>query len=448
MRDAVIAHGVIRGWPGSASGDWPVATPSADMASTPFRSRRGRHIRRKLSWNAGFFSQSFSRWPCCTPTRRFLAPPDTTKPVAAQQSQQPQSQNASQPDRHPRRRLIARRRGTRSDVSDTSEREIVVETADVEAVLTNHGGAVTHWRLKHYVDSEGKPVDLVPSGLPAISRRPSRFVRRPQLTSRINNALFHVSEGARVDATSMAKRWCSSIRTQTGVRVRKEFVFEPRDLPGHVFRVRDAGRSRLATRGGVGPGLGDAGAAAGGGSFFTGTTSSAPGDLSPGREGGSSGVKRGGQEPAHESSFRLPASTITISSPPRSTRENPRRLRDAVGAGSATTRSASSWFPRSGLRKALGVKFFVGPNSSTRCGVSTPNWCARSTSASSRGCGPLLGVLKWLYGFIGNYGWSIIVLTILINLLMFPLRHKSVVSMRKMQAIHHRSRPSRIATRI
>ena len=48
---------------------------------------------------------------------------------------------------------------------------------------------------------------------------------------------------------------------------------------------------------------------------------------------------------------------------------------------------------------------------------------------------PLLGVLTWLYAFIGNYGWSIIVLTILINLLMFPLRHKSVVSMRKMQAI-------------
>ena len=47
---------------------------------------------------------------------------------------------------------------------------------------------------------------------------------------------------------------------------------------------------------------------------------------------------------------------------------------------------------------------------------------------------PLLSALKWIYGFVGNYGWSIIVLTILINLVIFPLRHKSVVSMRKMQA--------------
>jgi YidC/Oxa1 family membrane protein insertase len=48
---------------------------------------------------------------------------------------------------------------------------------------------------------------------------------------------------------------------------------------------------------------------------------------------------------------------------------------------------------------------------------------------------PLLTSLKTVNGFVGNYGWSIIILTILINALMFPLRHKSVVSMRKMQEI-------------
>ena len=48
---------------------------------------------------------------------------------------------------------------------------------------------------------------------------------------------------------------------------------------------------------------------------------------------------------------------------------------------------------------------------------------------------PLLRALKWVNGYIGNYGWSIIALTVLINLVMFPLRHKSVVSMRRMQEI-------------
>ena len=45
------------------------------------------------------------------------------------------------------------------------------------------------------------------------------------------------------------------------------------------------------------------------------------------------------------------------------------------------------------------------------------------------------GALQWIYGFVGNYGWAIIFLTILINIAIFPLRHKSVVSMRKMQAL-------------
>jgi len=48
---------------------------------------------------------------------------------------------------------------------------------------------------------------------------------------------------------------------------------------------------------------------------------------------------------------------------------------------------------------------------------------------------PLLGALKWLHQYIGNWGWSIVALTILINLAMFPLRQKSVSSMRKMQEI-------------
>ena len=48
---------------------------------------------------------------------------------------------------------------------------------------------------------------------------------------------------------------------------------------------------------------------------------------------------------------------------------------------------------------------------------------------------PLLRSLKWIHGYVGNYGWSIILLTVIINMIIFPLRHKSVVSMRKMQEI-------------
>jgi YidC/Oxa1 family membrane protein insertase len=48
---------------------------------------------------------------------------------------------------------------------------------------------------------------------------------------------------------------------------------------------------------------------------------------------------------------------------------------------------------------------------------------------------PLLRSLKWVNGYVGNWGWSIVVLTIILNVILFPLQQKSVVSMRKMQEV-------------
>jgi len=46
-----------------------------------------------------------------------------------------------------------------------------------------------------------------------------------------------------------------------------------------------------------------------------------------------------------------------------------------------------------------------------------------------------LWALKGIYGWIGNYGIAIIILTILVKLIFFPLTHKSYISMAKMQKI-------------
>src|SRR5215213_9960524 len=40
-------------------------------------------------------------------------------------------------------------------VADAAEREIVVETQTVEAVFSNRGGRMLHWRLKEYRDDQG-----------------------------------------------------------------------------------------------------------------------------------------------------------------------------------------------------------------------------------------------------------------------------------------------------
>lgn len=48
---------------------------------------------------------------------------------------------------------------------------------------------------------------------------------------------------------------------------------------------------------------------------------------------------------------------------------------------------------------------------------------------------PLLKILNYFYGIFNNYGWSIILVTVCIKILFFPLTHKSFKSMKGMQKI-------------
>ncbi|RWR14325.1 membrane protein insertase YidC [Paenirhodobacter populi] len=48
---------------------------------------------------------------------------------------------------------------------------------------------------------------------------------------------------------------------------------------------------------------------------------------------------------------------------------------------------------------------------------------------------PMFQLLHWLHGAIGNMGWAIVALTLIIKLLVFPLARKSYISMAKMKEL-------------
>ena len=78
-----------------------------------------------------------------------------------------------------------------------------------------------------------------------------------------------------------------------------------------------------------------------------------------------------------------------------------------------------------------GIRLFVGPKDisilpAALDGVIDYGWFAFL-------CRPLLYGLKWTYSVVGNYGVAIILLTIVINVALFPLRIKSIKSGKKMQ---------------
>lgn len=53
---------------------------------------------------------------------------------------------------------------------------------------------------------------------------------------------------------------------------------------------------------------------------------------------------------------------------------------------------------------------------------------------------PLLFILLAIYGYVGNFGWAIIILTVGINFILFPLRLKQQLSMLKMSKIQPQMR--------
>ena len=44
----------------------------------------------------------------------------------------------------------------------------------------------------------------------------------------------------------------------------------------------------------------------------------------------------------------------------------------------------------------------------------------------------MMNVLRWLHGHVGNYGWAIVALTVIISLIMAPIRHYGIANGRKM----------------
>lgn len=48
---------------------------------------------------------------------------------------------------------------------------------------------------------------------------------------------------------------------------------------------------------------------------------------------------------------------------------------------------------------------------------------------------PLFALLNWLHGMVGNWGWAILLLTIIVKAVLYPLNNKAYKSMAKMRAV-------------
>src|SRR5882672_1990651 len=111
-------------------------------------------------------------------------------------------------------------------VADTAERDVRVETRDVIAVFTNKGARLKSWRLKHYLDQQKQPQELI-EHLPS---QPLPFTLRTgsdAVTTTLNDGLYTVSgaPAASADASPVDLRF--EYRDSAGIHAIKEFHLEP-----------------------------------------------------------------------------------------------------------------------------------------------------------------------------------------------------------------------------
>jgi YidC/Oxa1 family membrane protein insertase len=90
-------------------------------------------------------------------------------------------------------------------IGATSESDITVENEVYKIVFTNRGARVKQWILKKYVDTAGKPLDMVqPQASENFGYPLSLFTYEPQLTGQLNNALYQSAvEGAQPSPTGL-----------------------------------------------------------------------------------------------------------------------------------------------------------------------------------------------------------------------------------------------------
>jgi YidC/Oxa1 family membrane protein insertase len=321
-------------------------------------------------------------------------------------------------------------------VADAAARDIVVETDTVRAVFSTAGATLRSWKLKRYLE-DGAPLELIPVEIPDTFPRPFTLsTNDPAISKTLATALFKPSaEGLSLGAAPGTLTF--EYRDESGLNARKTFELQP-EGKAYVLKVQAsvdlAGASRPVTLA-WGPGLGLGYSPDGSSNHYPvrGVQHRADDveyltadDLAEqGRYEGQ--LLFAGIEDHYFLAAVIPGTERVVVEYRPVTLPVPN---DPAGATRAFV-SFSVAVPGS-----FSQRFFLGPKDLDILRDVEPQLVrAIDFGMFAAIVVPLLLALKWINGFVQNYGWSIVVLTVLINLVIFPLRHRSMVSMRKMQSL-------------
>jgi YidC/Oxa1 family membrane protein insertase len=320
------------------------------------------------------------------------------------------------------------------------EQRIVIESELYRAVLDNQGGVLTSWQLKQYKSAKGEIFDMVAASHAEQRPYPAALIfDDATLTSLANQERYAVEiVGGQRSGTALAAPATIVLRLRRGdVVIEKRFSFEEKNytvsfstafqrgtqpLRGRIFLAQDIGpeQEHLAN-----PNM----------------RLSAVADIG--------GKVRREAAPKDENEVKIIAgdvrwagldmqyfAAIAVPSRPIPAFEIQRRPQQTAGIGGEqiTRDLIRVTLPADG---AGGYRLYLGPKMQSYLETVPNGNLSRVVDYGmfSIIVKPLLIGLRFINQYTNNFGLAIIVLTFVLTLLLFPLRIKQLISMKRMQVL-------------
>ena len=314
-------------------------------------------------------------------------------------------------------------------VADDRERRVEMELPGHAVAFTNRGARLVSWQLLEFKDRRGRPEEMVQT-FPDGPRPLDVETGDAAVDERLRRGLFRPgSERVVADAGRVAELTFEF--AEGDLQARKSFAFDPASgLLAVRASVRRAGAA-MPVRVVWGPGLGNP----------TPEEMDVQGYVPP----QAVYFERGGVErvPAADIADRRttsPVGWIGVESthftallvPPGAPAAG--ELRAVAPPGAAPDAERLPLVSVALPDAASAALLYVGPKDHARLSrvghrlvevVPVGEWIGPIVV-------PLIGLLKWAYAQTGNYGWAIVLLTVLINVVMAPFRHYSIANGVKM----------------
>ena len=328
--------------------------------------------------------------------------------------------------------------------ADTQERTIVVENDLYRVEFSNRGAVVKSWQLKKYTDDAKPPriLDLVhPDAAQQTGGWPLAVALNDEhQESAANSGLYQISSPA---STLRAPADAEFSWSDGHLEVTKHFRFDHTYVVRVEASVKFNGAPVVAGMSWLG-GFGDLTVLNPAPIDTVSVFSNENGKLTnimakklDGPEKWPHGVWQGGKDWAGiEDRYFTAVFLPPTSAPPGSVEARYWKVFRTVPVEGKDTEEAVPEIQTAASAQPVALRVYVGPKDYDELKKMNPplhslvnfGWLEFIAD-------PLFHGLKWLHGYIPNWGWAIVLLTLVINMLLFPLRISSFRTTLKMQRV-------------